>query len=242
MLCKRPGVRLKVTEQDYIKEQIELGKRIIQKNTVDLSRIEAVAGVDLAYWKKEGREYAVCCIVVIDYHTFEVMEKVCHADIVNVPYIPGALAFREVPIFMEAYKKVKTMPDVLFFDGNGYLHPRHMGLATHAGILIKKATIGVAKSYYKIAEVDFDMPANQEKAFTEIKINGEVYGRALRTHANVKPVFLSIGNAIDLDTATEMACRLTTKEGHIPLPTRLADIMTHEKRKEYQQKQELLRN
>lgn len=80
------------------------------------------------------------------------------------------------------------------------------------------------------------MPENKKGAFTDIEINGEIYGRALRTHVNVKPIFVSIGNAVDLDTATELANYLTTKEGHIPLPTRLADIMTHEKRKEYQNK------
>lgn len=223
-----------MTEQDYIKEQIELEKTITRKNMVDIDRVETVAGVDLAYWKRDGKEYAVCCIVVIDYRTFEVVERVCHRDIVNVPYIPGCLAFREMPVFTEAYKKVNTIPDVVFFDGNGYLHPRHMGLATHAGILLGKATVGIAKSYYKIAGVDFDMPANEIMAFTDIKINGEVYGRALRTHVDVRPVFLSVGNAIDLDTAMEMAGHLTAREGHIPLPTRLADIMTHEKRKEYQ--------
>ncbi len=223
-----------MTEQDYIKEQTELGKRFTRNNTVDISRIETVAGVDLAYWRQDGKEYAVCCIVVIDYHTFEVVERECHGDIVEVPYIPGCLAFREMPVFMETYRKVETIPDVVFFDGNGYLHPRHMGLATHAGILLEKATVGIAKSYHKIAGVDYEMPANEKMAFTDIEINGEVYGRALRTHVNVKPVFLSVGNAISLDTAMEMAGRLTTKEGHIPLPTRLADIMTHEKRKEYQ--------
>ncbi|MDE6220749.1 MAG: endonuclease V, partial [Lachnospiraceae bacterium] len=174
---------------------------------------------------------AVCCIVVIDYHTFEVLEKVSYADEVQVPYIPGCLAFREVPVFLEAYKKLKTVPDVVFFDGNGYLHPRHMGLATHAGILIERPTVGIAKSYHKIADVDFDRPANIEGAFTDIRIKEEVYGRAVRTHVNVKPVFLSVGNAIDIETAMEMAVRLTTKESHVPLPTRLADLMTHQMRK-----------
>ncbi len=93
---------------------------------------------------------------------------------------------------------------------------------------------GIAKSYYKIEDVYFDMPSNTAGAFTDIKKNHEIYGWALRTHMNVKPVFLSVGNAIDLDTAMEMTVRLTTKESHIPLPTRLADIMTHKKRKEYQ--------
>lgn len=222
-----------MTEQEYIRKQIELEKRIVRTNTVDLGQLETVAGVDLAYWKKDGEEYAVCCIVVIDYDTFEVLEKVYCKDIVSVPYIPGCLAFREIPLFIDTYKQIKITPDVIFFDGNGYLHPRHMGLATHAGILIRKPTVGIAKSYYKIADVDFDMPQNKEGAFTDIKIDGEIYGRVLRTHVNVKPIFLSIGNAVGLDTAMEMTNHLTTKEGHIPLPTRLADIMTHEKRKEY---------
>jgi len=225
-----------MTEQEYIKEQIELEKRIIRTNTVNPSQVKTVAGVDLAYWKNNGNEYAVCCIVVIDYDTFEILEKVYHKGIVNVPYIPGCLAFREIPLFMDTYRQLKITPDVVLFDGNGYLHPRHMGLATHAGILIQKATIGIAKSYYKIENVVFDMPPNKEGAFTDIEVNSEVYGRVLRTHADVKPIYLSVGNAIDLDTAMEIAVHVTNKESHIPLPTRLADIMTHEKRKEYQYK------
>lgn len=226
-----------MTEEDYIKKQIELSGKIKRENTVNLSQVQTVAGVDLAYWKEDnGQEYAVCCIVMIDYNTFEIREKVSYADKIKVPYIPGCLAFREVPLFLETYKKVTVIPDVIFFDGNGYLHPRHMGLATHAGILIQKATVGIAKSYYKVGDVEFIMPANTAQAYTEIEWNGEHYGRALRTHANVKPIFLSIGNAIDIDTATQMANRLTTKESHVPIPTRLADLMTHEKRKELTEK------
>ena len=143
-----------MTEEDYIKEQMKLSSKIQRENMVHLSQVQTVAGVDLAYWKEEDRqEYAVCCIVVIDYHTFEIREKVSYANKIEVPYIPGCLAFREVPLFLETYKRVTVIPDVIFFDGNGYLHPRHMGLATHAGILIQKATVGVAKSYYKVGDV-----------------------------------------------------------------------------------------
>ncbi len=225
-----------MTEEDYIKEQIKLSSRIKHENTVNLSQVHTVAGVDLAYWKEDGQEYAVCCIVIINYNTLEVCEKVSYADKIKVPYIPGCLAFREVPLFLETYKKVTIIPDVIFFDGNGYLHPRHMGLATHAGILIQKATVGIAKSYYKVEDVDFVMPVNTEQAYTEIELHGKHYGRALRTHANVKPIFLSIGNAIDIETATKMVNQLTTKESHVPVPTRLADLMTHEKRKELTKK------
>ena len=226
-----------MTEQDYINEQIKLSAQIQLDNTVHLSQVRTVAGVDLAYWKEEdGQEYAVCCIVVIDYHTAEVLEVVSHADKINVPYIPGCLAFREIPLFLQAYKKVAVLPDVLFFDGNGYLHPRHMGLATHAGILIQKPTVGIAKSYHRVEGVDFVMPANVERAYTDIGINGECYGRVLRTHVDVKPVFLSVGNAIDMETAMQMTNHMITKESHVPIPTRLADLMTHEKRKEFIEK------
>ena len=106
-----------------------------------------------------------------------------------------------------------------------------MGIATHAGILLNIPTIGVAKSYYKIDDIDFVMPKNEVFAHTDIIIRGEVYGRVLRTHKNVKPVFVSCGNMIDLATATEVIKNLIVKESHIPLPTWKADIETHQVRK-----------
>ncbi len=103
---------------------------------------------------KRDKEHAVCCIVVIDYLTKEIVERKYVSEKIDVPYILGCLAFKEVPLFLKTYEKLETNVDVLFFDGNGYLHPRHMGLATHAGIETSKPTIGVAKSYYKIVEYD----------------------------------------------------------------------------------------
>lgn len=71
-----------------------------------------------------------------------------------------------------------------------------MGIATHAGILINKPTIGIAKSYYKIGNVDFVMPNEEANSYTDISINEEVYGRVLRTQDRVKPIFVSVGNRI----------------------------------------------
>jgi deoxyribonuclease V len=218
-------------ETEYIEKQLDLQKQIDLANAVHPESVKTVAGVDLAYWKEDDGEHAVCCIVVIVFLTKEIIEKKYVSEKIKVPYIPGCLAFREIPLFLNAYEKVETDVDVLFFDGNGYLHPRHMGLATHAGIVIGKPTIGIAKSYFKIGDVDFTMPELEQNSFTDIIISGEVYGRVLRTHKAVKPIFVSIGNKIDLDTATQMASALVTKDSHIPIPTRLADIMTHEVRK-----------
>ena len=220
-------------EEKYVKIQYELQKQIDFCNTINIVSIKNVAGVDLAYWNLNGDEYATCCIVVLNYVTKEVVEKKYVVEKISVPYIPGCLAFREIPVFLKAYEKVDTDIDILFFDGNGYLHPRHMGLATHAGILINKPTIGIAKSYLKINDTEFRMPDINQFAYTNIRIDGEIYGRVLRTHSGVKPIFLSIGNKIDLDTAMQITNTLVTKDSRIPLPTRLADIMTHEIRKKY---------
>lgn len=75
-----------------------------------------------------------------------------------------------------------------------------MGLATHAGSLLNKPTVGIAKSYYKISDVGFIMPAYGQNLYTNIEINGELYGKVLRTHSSVKPIFLSVGNKIDIET------------------------------------------
>ena len=217
-------------KQKFIEIQNSLKSKINTRDSISLSSVKTVAGVDLAYWKEKETEYAVCCIVLLDYQSHQVVEQSEYTARVEVPYIPGCLAFRELPLFLQADKKLSCRPDLYFFDVNGYLHPRHMGLACHAGIMLDKPAIGVAKSYYKIEDTDFVMPEDKEYAYTDIQIRGEVYGRALRTHKGVKPVFVSVGNQIDLDTATTAVCQMTTWESHIPMPTRLADLMTHEAR------------
>ncbi len=223
-------------EQEYIRIQNALQAKIRIPDKL-LTPVKTVAGVDLAYWKQEETEYAVCCIVVLDYHSHEVIEQKEYMDVVKVPYVPGCLAFRELPLFLGANRVLEQQPDIDFFDGSGYLHPRHMGLATHAGILLEKPTIGIAKSYYKIGNVDYLMPEDVQFAYTDIVIEGEVYGRVLRTHKGVKPLFLSMGNGIDLDEAMKFANAMVTRDSHIPLPTRMADIMTHEARKRYKSRQ-----
>lgn len=221
-------------ENQFIKEQKELLSGIQLRNEVNMSNLHYVAGVDLAYWKENDAEYAVCCIVVIDFRTKEIVEKKCYKGEIKVPYIPGCLAFREVQLVLKTVQRLEHDIELYVFDGNGYLHPRHMGLATHAGILLDKPSIGVAKSYFKIANVDYIEPENEEFAYQDIVICNEVYGRAVRTHRNVKPIFLSVGHKVDIETAMDIVKGLVTKDSHIPIPTRYADIMTHEMRKRYQ--------
>ncbi|MDE5569769.1 MAG: endonuclease V [Ruminococcus sp.] len=219
-------------KQKFLEIQNALRDKISLSNSFELSDIKTIAGVDLAYWKNQNQEeYAVCCIVVVDYITHEVIEKKQYSGKIEVPYIPGFLAFRELPLVLKTVEKLECRPDIYMFDGNGYLHPRHMGIASHASFYLNTPSIGVAKTYFRVDNTDYTEPDYIAGSFTDIVINGEVYGRVLRTHDNVKPVFLSAGNNITLDTATKIALNLTDKESHIPIPTRLADLETHEARR-----------
>lgn len=214
------------------KLQKQLSSNISLKNTFKLTDIKLVAGIDIAYWSNEGIDYGVCCIVVFDYLTKAIIEEVHHIDKIEFPYISGYLAFRELPLVLDTVKKLKNFPDLYMFDGNGYLHNRHMGIATHASFYLKKPTIGVAKTYLKINNVDFIEPENELGSYTEIVVNEEVYGRTLRTRENVKPIFVSCGNWIDLDTATHVVLHFVEKNSRLPITTRYADLATHEVRRE----------
>ena len=216
-------------QEKFSKQQNELRNRIEAVDKFDIIGLKLVAGVDLAYWKdKNDNEQAVCCIVVIDYITHEIVEKKHFSGKIDVPYMPGFLAFRELPLVLKTAELLENSPDIFIFDGNGYLHPKNMGIATHASFYLNKPTIGIAKTYFRAdKKTDYIEPDKTAGSFTDIVINGEVYGRALRTHDNVKPVFISVGNYICLDTACKIALELTNKESHIPVPTRLADLETH---------------
>lgn len=215
-------------QEDFLRQQNELCDRIEAMDKFDIDSVKLVAGVDLAYWNKGNEEYAVCCIVVIDAKTHEVIEKQHYSGKIEVPYMPGFLAFRELPLILKTVELLENDPDIYIFDGNGYLHPRHMGIATHASFYLNKPTIGIAKTYFRVdKKTDYIEPENEAGSFTDIVIDGEVYGRALRTHKDVKPIFISIGNFVSLDSACAFAMNLTDKESHIPIPTRLADLETH---------------
>lgn len=190
--------------EEFTNIQSELLPEVELVNNFQIKNLKLIAGVDLSYWDINEKKYGTCCIVIMDYSTKEIIESVYSFGEILIPYIPGFLAFRELPLVMEAVKKLTKQPDLYMFDGNGYLHYRHMGIATHASFFLNKPTIGVAKSYLKIQGVDSIMPKNIKGSYTNIVINNEIYGRTLRTTENVKPIFISCGNWIDLETSTEI--------------------------------------
>ncbi|ARF18778.1 endonuclease V [Sporosarcina ureae] len=212
--------------------QLCLQEKISLVNKITATDIKFIAGVDVAYWEEAGVEWGVCSIIVIDFATKAVIEETNSTGMIAVPYIPGYLAFRELPLIIEAAKKLTHAPDLFMFDGNGYLHPRHMGIATHASFFLNKPTFGIAKSYLKIANHKLEMPENRAGSYVDILIHKEIYGRVLRTQSHVKPIFVSCGNYIDISTATTITEELINNESRLPIPVRLADLATKRNRRQ----------
>lgn len=219
---------------DWLREQIYFQNQICQ-DSLDCSKLRYVAGVDVAYTKIGTQEYGCCSIIIIDYNTLSVVQRIGYTGKVDVEYHPGFLSFRELPLVLEAVKQIEITPDIFIFDGNGILHPKRMGIATHASFYLNKPCIGVAKTFFRSEEnLSFDMPDNYIGASTNIVSNtNEILGIALRTRPNCRPVFVSVGNYMSLENAKAIIMHCVNKESRIPIPTRLADIETHKLRKEF---------
>lgn len=229
-----------LAESECAAIQNELSREITQSPALEFEEIRTVAGVDLAYWNADG-EYAVCCIVIIDVESRRVTEKRWSAGRVDFPYIPGCLAFRELPLVVETAAKLEQNPDVYLFDGNGILHPRRMGLAAHASFYLDAPAAGIAKHYFKVDGAEFAAPDIEKGSVSDIVKDGEILGRCVRTQSGVKPVYVSVGNRMDIDAAVKLALAFTDSESRIPIPTRYADLETHIMRKKLQSDPESFR-
>ena len=219
------------SERELIIQQDELASHVQLENRFEADRVSFISAVDLAYWSEGKKDFAVCCFVTIDVNKYRIVEKQCMSEEIKYPYVSGCLSLRELPLILKTYGLLTIEPDVVFFDGNGILHNRRMGIATHASFFIDKPTVGIAKTYLKVNQTDFEMPENIEGAFTDIVVDGVCLGRSLRTRKDVKPIFVSCGNWIDIDTAVMFVLKLVTQESRLPLPNRLADIETKLARK-----------
>lgn len=137
------------------------------------------------------------------------------------PYVPGLLSFREVPVLLEAFAKIEGDVDAVLCDGQGRAHPRRFGLACHLGLLLDRPTVGVAKSRLVGSARE---PGPHRGASTPILEAGETVGRLVRTRDHVRPLWVSVGHEIDLDSAVALV--LDCGRGfRLPEPTRRADRM-----------------
>ena len=177
-----------------------------------------VAGADAAFSADKSTVFAAA--VVYDREERRIIEITHATRAAEVPYVPGFLAFREGPAVMEAIAKLKHPWGAICFDAHGYAHPRRCGLASALSIELDVPGVGVAKSMFIGKFVEPAPPAGSTSPLID---QGETIGLVLRTQDGVRPIFISIGHRVDLDSAATLALACCTRY-RIPEPTRQADI------------------
>ncbi|WP_128380465.1 endonuclease V [Streptomyces cavernae] len=178
-----------------------------------------VTGVDVAY--DDERDVVAAAAVVLDAATLDVLAEATKVGRISFPYVPGLLAFREIPTVLAALGELPCDPGLVVCDGYGIAHPRRFGLASHLGVLTGWPTIGVAKNPFIFS---YEEPGAARGSGTPLLAGTEEVGRALRTRDGVKPVFVSVGHRVNLDVACAHTLRLTSGY-RLPESTRRADAL-----------------
>lgn len=196
------------------------------------SRVERVAGVDVSY-RRSGSQFHAA-VVVLDYISMAILESATASGDVVFPYIPGLLSFRELPIILQAFQKLETVPDVILADGQGIAHPRRLGLASHLGLWLDLPTIGCAKS--RLCG-EHGEPGPKKGDWKPLSVDGVALGRVVRTRDHVRPLYLSPGHKIDIQGATAMVLHCC-RGYRLPEPTRQAHLLSNRVRQKYEARAE----
>lgn len=196
------------------KIQTRLSSKVILRSSPSLHSLNIIAAVDTAYSKTQRKLFAavalfsfpeLCCLSCFSVECGEAF-----------PYLPGYLSFREIPCYIQIFKKINGDVDLILCDGQGYSHPRRFGLACHLGVLLDKPSIGVAKS--RLIGT-YDEPSKEKGAYSSLYDQGQGIGMVLRTRTNVKPLFVSPGHRIGFEDCRTVVLDCVGKY-RIPEPLR----------------------
>jgi deoxyribonuclease V len=200
------------------KQAVEVQRRLARRvsRTAPRRRIRSIAGVDCAFSPDGERCLAAAVVWRADEGVLE--ERIASRPL-RFPYVPGLLSFREAPAVLAALRLLRSEPDALMVDGHGLAHPRRFGIACHLGVLSGLPSVGVAKSRLCGEHRE---PGARRGSRAALVHDGERIASVLRTRDAVRPVYVSIGHRVDLETAERWV--LHASGGYrLPEPTRLAD-------------------
>lgn len=209
--------------------QKRLAAQVIATGGPAEAQVRYVAGADIAFVdRREGRQPTLArgAVVLLSYPDLNIVETIVVEVPVTFPYIPGLLAFREVPVLAQAFERIEHRPELLLVDGHGYSHPRRFGIACHLGLLLDIPTIGCAKSRLVGQHGE---PPTAVGGQAELRDGPDLIGLVLRTRQGVAPVYVSVGHRIGLTEAASWVLRLC-RGYRLPEPTRLADQLAGGKR------------
>ncbi len=203
-----------LSPSDAIQLQKNLAAQVIRQD--QLNTINSVAGVDVGF--EENNRITRAAVVVLDFPSLELVEYSIARRPTEFAYIPGLLSFREIPAVLDALNKLNQPPGLILCDGQGLAHPRRLGIACHLGIITKLPTIGVGKT--RLTGKHGPVPEIKGE-WTALKDRDETIGAVLRSRQGVKPIYVSVGHMISLETAISYVMRCITRY-KLPETTRWA--------------------
>ena len=218
--------RWDITPREAVRRQLVWRERVETQDR--FGRLQFVAGADVAF--DPETDLAFAGVIVYRLPELEEVERRMARRKLRFPYVPGLLSFRECPVLLAAFARLETEPDLILIDGHGRAHPRRFGIACHVGILFDKPTIGCAKSRL-VGE--HEEPGEKAGATSPLMLEGERLGVVLRTRDHVKPIYVTTGHRVSLDSAVGFVNQCV--DGfRIPKPTREADHYVRDLRRAYQ--------
>ena len=226
---------------NYINDMLEISKKKDLKRAVHFQKelafhvllsgtpvLDTVLGFDASYLEKDGKEYiiSVCSLFEKKGDTFNFLRYFYSINEVFFPYISGLFTFREGVGFISCWDKiplsVKKRINFIMVDGHGIYHPYRAGLAVYVGIIAQTPTIGCAKQGFL---GNYSMPGLKRGDRAPIILDDEIVGIVLRTRDYVKPMWISPGHLISIDSLSRVVLDLT-ENYRIPLPIREAHIFS----------------
>ncbi|MCU7920103.1 MAG: deoxyribonuclease V [Candidatus Thiodiazotropha sp. (ex Dulcina madagascariensis)] len=203
-----------LTPVEAIALQQQLRSRVVCDDR--LAEIRSVAGVDVGF--EQGGQITRAAVAVLSFPSLKPVEQAIACLPTAFPYVPGLLSFREVPAILQAMAQLRRRPDILLCDGQGLAHPRRFGIACHLGVLSDIPSIGVAKTRLIGSHAD---PPEEKGGWRPLFDKDEIIGAVVRTRSGVKPLYISVGHRVSLQTAIDLVMACTTRY-KLPETTRAA--------------------
>jgi len=197
------------------REQLKIARELEIKDKIDFSLADSFGAVDNTFIDNK----LLSCFIVCD-KNFEIVDRSYAFEKVKFPYIPGFRNYRELPVMIEAFEKLSEKPDIIFVPAQGIIHPR-LGLASHFSLATSVPTIGVSN-----AIVDCEV-----KGEDIVKDDNKV-GKLLSVKPGSKPLFISPGNGITIESAIKLSKKLVRLPHKRPEPLHLAAKYARGVRKE----------
>lgn len=203
--------------------QSRLATEIVLRD--QLGPVRHVAGVDVGF--EDNGATTRAAVAVLAFPSLQLETSVIARKPTCFPYVPGLLSFREVPAVLAAMEQLDVLPDLLLCDGQGIAHPRRLGIASHLGLLLDVPSIGVAKT--RLVGKHDEVP-DKRGTWVPLRDVNETIGAVLRTRQGVKPLYVSPGHRIGLESAIAWVMACLTRY-RLPETTRWAHRLASEKQK-----------